>query len=106
MRITAVCARRGLSGQIPVPLSVEVNMPARDIALAVFIQVLWGPIYTLCKPTLDWFPPLMMVALVYTILTVVLTPFVPRPKTPVLTLILISFFGGALQTSMVFLALK
>ena len=81
-------------------------MPARDIALAVFIQVLWGPIYTLCKPALDWFPPLMMVAIVYSILAIVFTPFVPRPKTRLLTLLMISFFGGALQTSMVFLALK
>jgi len=80
-------------------------MPARDIALAVFIQVLWGPIYTLCKPALSWFPPLMMVAIVYTIVAAVFTPFVSRPKTPPLTLILMGFFGGALQTSMVFLAL-
>jgi len=81
-------------------------MPLHHILLAVLIQVLWGPIYTLCKPTLDWFPPLTMVAIVYTIVAVVCTPFASRPKTPRLTLILMAFFGGALQTSMVFLALK
>jgi O-acetylserine/cysteine efflux transporter len=80
-------------------------MPARDIALAVFIQVLWGPIYTLCKPALSWFPPLIMVAIVYIVVAALFTPFMPRPKTPARTLILMSLFGGALQTSMVFVAL-
>lgn len=81
-------------------------MPARDIALAVFIQVLWGPIYTLCKPTLSWFPPLMLVAMVYTIVALVFTPLVPRAQTRRLTLFFLALFGGALQTSMVFVALK
>jgi O-acetylserine/cysteine efflux transporter len=81
-------------------------MPARDIALAVLIQVLWGPIYTLCKPALSWFPTLMLVAMVYCIVAVLFTPFVPRPKTGRMTLFLMAFFGGTLQTSMVFVALK
>ncbi|HEY4163769.1 MAG TPA: EamA family transporter [Dongiaceae bacterium] len=81
-------------------------MPARDIALAVLIQVLWGPIYTLTKPTLSWFPTLMLVAMVYSIVALVFTPFMPRPKTKRMTLFLMAFFGGTLQTSMVFLALK
>jgi len=81
-------------------------MPARDIALAVFIQVLWGPIYASCKPVLAFFPPMMLVAMVYTIVALVFTPLVPRSKTPWRTLFLLGFFGGALQTSMVFLSLK
>jgi O-acetylserine/cysteine efflux transporter len=81
-------------------------MPARDIALAVLIQVLWGPIYTLAKPALSWFPPLMLVATVYSIVALLFTPFTPRPQTKRLTLFLMAFFGGTLQTSMVFLALK
>jgi O-acetylserine/cysteine efflux transporter len=47
----------------------------------------------------------MMVAIVYTVIAVLFTPFMPRAKTPALTLILMGFFGCALQTSMVFLAL-
>jgi O-acetylserine/cysteine efflux transporter len=48
----------------------------------------------------------MLVAMVYTIVALVFTPLVPRAKTPRKTLFLIGFFGGALQTSMVFLSLK
>lgn len=81
-------------------------MPARDIALAVFIQILWGPCYALTKPVLDHFPPLMLVAMVYSIVALVFTPLVPRAKTSWNALFLFGFFGGALQTSMVFLALK
>ena len=81
-------------------------MPPRDIALAVFIQVLWGPAYASCKPVLEFFPPMMLVAMVYAIVALVFTPLVPRAKTPWKTLFLIGFFGGALQTSMVFLSLK
>jgi O-acetylserine/cysteine efflux transporter len=81
-------------------------MPARDIALAVFIQVLWGPVYAFCKPVMEYFPPMLLVAMVYSIVALVFTPLVPRSKTPWRTLFLLGFFGGALQTSMVFLSLK
>jgi O-acetylserine/cysteine efflux transporter len=81
-------------------------MPARDVALAVFIQILWGPCYASTKPVLDYFPPLMLVAMVYSIVALVFTPLVPRAKTPWKALFLFGFFGGALQTSMVFVSLK
>jgi O-acetylserine/cysteine efflux transporter len=81
-------------------------MPPLHIALAVLIQLLWGPCYTLTKPVVAVFPPLMLVAMVYSIVALVFTPLVPRPKTPWKTMFLIGFFGGALQTSMVFLSLK
>ncbi len=81
-------------------------MPPLHILLAVLIQVLWGPCYTLTKPIVATFPPLMLVAMVYSIVALLFTPLVPRAKTPRRTLFLIGFFGGALQTSMVFLSLK
>ncbi len=81
-------------------------MPPLHILLAVLIQVLWGPCYTLTKPIVATFPPLMLVAMVYAIVALLFTPLVPKAKTPRRTLFLIGFFGGALQTSMVFLSLK
>jgi O-acetylserine/cysteine efflux transporter len=81
-------------------------MSAWHIFLAVLIQVLWGPIYTLVKPTLDLFPTFMLVAMVYSIVALVFTPLVPRAKTPKLTLFTLAFFGATVQTSLVFLALK
>jgi O-acetylserine/cysteine efflux transporter len=82
-----------------------VIMPIRDIALAVLVPVLWGPCYASAKPVLEIFPPLMLVAMVYTIVALLFTPLVPRCKTPWKTLFLLGFFGGSLQTSMVFLSL-
>lgn len=84
----------------------KATMPPLHILLAVLIQVLWGPCYTLTKPIVATFPPLMLVAMVYTIVALLFTPLVPKAKTPRRTLFLIGFFGGALQTSMVFLSLK
>jgi O-acetylserine/cysteine efflux transporter len=84
----------------------KATMPPLHILLAVLIQVLWGPCYTLTKPIVATFPPLMLVAMVYSIVALLFTPLMPRAKTPRRTLFLIGFFGGALQTSMVFLSLK
>jgi len=81
-------------------------MPPLHILAAILIQIFWGATYPMCKPYVDVFPPMALVAMVYTIVALVATPLVPRPKTPQRTLFLLGFFGGALQTGMVFLALK
>ena len=81
-------------------------MPPFHILLVVLIQICWGATYPLCKPYVDVFPPMALVAMVYTIVALVSAPFYPRTKTPQRTLFLIGFFGGALQTSAVFVALK
>jgi O-acetylserine/cysteine efflux transporter len=81
-------------------------MPPLHILLVVLIQICWGATYPLCKPYVEVFPPMALVAMVYTIVALVSAPFFPRTKTPQRTLFLIGFFGGALQTSAVFVALK
>jgi O-acetylserine/cysteine efflux transporter len=81
-------------------------MPPLHILLVVLIQICWGATYPLCKPYVDVFPPMALVAMVYTIVALISTPFVPKAKTPQRTLFLLGFFGGALQTSAVFVALK
>ncbi len=97
--------RRAKPGKVP-RTKHKATMPPLHILLAVLIQVLWGPCYTLTKPIVATFPPLMLVAMVYSIVALLFSPLVPRAKTPRRTLFLIGFFGGALQTSMVFLSLK
>jgi O-acetylserine/cysteine efflux transporter len=47
-----------------------------------------------------------LVAMVYAFVALISAPLYPRPKTPQRTLFLLGFFGGALQTGMVFVALK
>jgi O-acetylserine/cysteine efflux transporter len=81
-------------------------MPPLHILLVVLIQICWGATYPLCKPYVEVFPPMALVAMVYTIVALVSAPFFPRTKTPQRTLFLLGFFGGALQTSAVFVALK
>jgi len=81
-------------------------MPPFHILLVVLIQICWGATYPLCKPYVEVFPPLALVAMVYTLVALITWPLVPRPKTPQRTLFLLGFFGGALQTSAVFVALK
>jgi O-acetylserine/cysteine efflux transporter len=81
-------------------------MPPFHILLVVLIQICWGATYPLCKPYVDVFPPMALVAMVYTLVALVSAPLVPKPKTPQRTLFLLGFFGGALQTSAVFVALK
>lgn len=81
-------------------------MPATHILLVVLVQICWGAAYPLCKPYVDVFPPMALVAMVYGFVALISAPLYPRPKTPQRTLFLLGFFGGALQTGMVFVALK
>jgi len=72
----------------------------------VLVQICWGATYPLTKPYVELFPPMALVAMVYTLVALVALPVAKRPKTPQRTLFLLGFFGGALQTSAVFIALK
>lgn len=81
-------------------------MPLLHVALAVFIQLLWGTIYVLAKPLVgSLFTPMLLVTIVYTVVALLLTPFYPRAKTPWKTLFLLAFFGGTLQSTAVYYAL-
>lgn len=81
-------------------------MPFHHIALAVFIQVLWGPVYTLAKPAVEnWFSPVILVTCIYLIVSLVLSPLVPRAQTGAKTLFLLALFGCTIQSTMVYYAL-
>jgi O-acetylserine/cysteine efflux transporter len=73
-------------------------MPAKDIGLAVLVQVIWGVGFTLMKPTMSAFPPLLFIALVYGIIAVVATPLAPRSRTPFGWMMLIAALGGSAQS--------
>lgn len=81
-------------------------MSPSHILLVVLIQIFWGATYPLCKPYVEVFPPMVLVTLVYAFVALISFPLYPRPKTPQRTLFLLGFFGCALQTGMVFVALK
>ncbi len=73
-------------------------MPAKDIGLAVLVQVIWGVGFTLMKPAMGAFPPLLFIALVYAIIAVVATPLAPRSRTPFWWMMLIAALGGSAQS--------
>lgn len=81
-------------------------MPLAHIALAVSIQIFWGPIYTLAKPAVAaWFSPVILVTLIYLIVSLVLSPLVPRARTGAKTLFLLALFGCTIQSTMVYYSL-
>jgi O-acetylserine/cysteine efflux transporter len=73
-------------------------MPVKDIGLAVLVQLIWGVGFTLMKPTMAAFPPLLFIALVYAIIALVVTPLAPPSRTPFGWMMLIAALGGSAQS--------
>ncbi len=81
-------------------------MPLKDIGLAVLVQVIWGVGFTMMKPTMAAFPPLLFVTLVYGIIAVTVTPLAPRSRTPFSWMTLIAALGGSGQSCLLALGLN
>ncbi|HEX9448925.1 MAG TPA: DMT family transporter, partial [Dongiaceae bacterium] len=77
-----------------------------DVCLAVFVQVLWGGVLTLAKPLVGQIPPILLMALGYTIAGLTLYPMAPRLKTRPKHLLVISLTAGTLQAAMLLSGLK
>ncbi len=80
-------------------------MKPRDVALACCPPVLWAVAYTLAKPALAHFPPIFMMGLVYGLCALVLLRRSMRARTAVPALLAIAAFGGAIQSSLIFMGL-
>jgi O-acetylserine/cysteine efflux transporter len=81
-------------------------MPIKDIGLAVLVQVIWGVGFTLMKPTMGAFPPLLFIALVYAVIALAITPWTARSRTPFGWMMLIAALGGSAQSCLLAFALK
>ncbi|WP_344201200.1 EamA family transporter [Aeromicrobium alkaliterrae] len=57
-------------------------MPARHIALACLVAVLWGVNFLAIHASLQQFPPIFLVALRFALIAVPALLFVPRPQVP------------------------
>ena len=73
-------------------------MPFKDVGLAVLVQVIWGVGFTLTKPTMAAFPPLLFVTLVYIVIALVLSPVAGHSRTPFGWMMLIAVLGGSGQS--------
>src|SRR5262245_24791293 len=81
-------------------------MSAKDIGLAVLVQVIWGVGFTSMKPFVAAFPPLLFIAMVYAIIALVVTPLAPRSTTPFGWMMLIAALGGSIQSCLLALGLS
>jgi O-acetylserine/cysteine efflux transporter len=81
-------------------------MPAKDIGVALLVQVIWGVGFTSMKPFVAAFPPLLFIALVYAIIALVVTPLAPRSTTPFGWMTLIAALGGSVQSCLLAVGLS
>ncbi len=80
-------------------------MPLRDRLLALLVAVVWGVNFPATAIALEHFPPLMMVALRFTLVAIPALLFVPRPKVPVRWLIGVGLGIGLLQFAFLYLGM-
>ena len=80
-------------------------MPPRDLLLAVSVPVLWGVGFTLAKPAVAHFPPLVMMTIAYLVTGALLLPGASRPATPWPWLALIAALGATVQGGLIFTGL-
>ncbi|WP_084130463.1 EamA family transporter [Demequina sp. NBRC 110055] len=80
-------------------------MPARHIALAVLVAVLWGVNFLAIHASLEQFPPLFLVALRFALIAVPTLLFVPRPRVHTRWLIGYGLGFGTLQFLFLYLGM-
>lgn len=77
-------------------------MTPRDLFLALLPAVLWPTGYSFGKGALQHFQPLFITAMMYAIAGIIQYRPKERVKTPLRWLIMISVFGGGLQSALIF----
>jgi O-acetylserine/cysteine efflux transporter len=81
-------------------------MKPADIVIAIAVQLLWAVGFTLGKPVVEHFPPLLMMALVYGLTALCLARYIPRIETPLWRLFLLSALIAPVQAYFIFSGLK
>lgn len=80
-------------------------MPLRDRLLAVLVAVCWGVNFPATAVALQHFPPLLMVALRFTVVAIPTLVLVPRPQVPVRWLVGVGLGIGLLQFAFLYLGM-
>ncbi len=80
-------------------------MKPLDIVLALIVPVLWGFGFAIAKPTIEHFPPLMLMAMTYGVTALCLCRRIPSIKTPFLTMNVLAVFIATLQAGLIFYGL-
>src|SRR6185369_1680316 len=77
-----------------------------DVAIAIAVQILWAVGFTLGKPVVEHFPPLLMMAMVYAVTALCLVRYIPSIATPFWRLFLITAFIAPIQAYLIFSGLR
>tara|TARA_B100001123_G_C15338220_1_gene1033704 strand:+ start:5293 stop:6162 length:870 start_codon:yes stop_codon:yes gene_type:complete len=81
-------------------------MSIRDTFLAISVPLLWGIGFVITKPGMEYFPPMLINGLRWSITGLVLVWWFPIPKPYLIKLFFISFISCTLQYSLTFSGLN
>ena len=80
-------------------------MKPRDIMLALSVPLIWGLGFTFAKAALDQFPPILLMALRFTLTALVLVWFVRPPRGMMTRIALIALISATIQYGLTFTGL-
>jgi len=81
-------------------------MKFTDVLIALMVPLVWGMGLVIAKPAVDQFPPILLMALRFSVTALVLVWFVPVPKGMRKSLALVALVGSTLQYGLSFNGLK
>jgi O-acetylserine/cysteine efflux transporter len=81
-------------------------MKPSDVLIALMVPLIWGMGLVIAKPAVDQFPPILLMALRFSVTALLLVWFVPVPKGMRKSLALVALVGSTLQYGLSFNGLK
>ena len=81
-------------------------MKPTDLALVIFVMVVWGLNFVVAKWGLAQFPPIFMIGLRFGLVALLLLPFVKMPRASLAGIVLLSFTLGCLHFSLMLTGLR
>lgn len=81
-------------------------MKPLDVLIAIAVPTIWGMGIVVAKPAVDAFPPILLMALRFSVTALLLVWFVPIPRAVLGRLALVALVGSALQYGLTFNGLK
>ena len=81
-------------------------MKITDVMIAAAVPLLWGLGLVVAKPVLETFPPILLMALRFSVAAVLLIWFAPIPRRHLVSLALVALVGSTLQYGLTFNGLK
>jgi len=81
-------------------------MKLSDVLIALMVPLIWGMGLVIAKPAVDQFPPILLMALRFSVTALLLVWFVPVPKGMRKSLALVALIGSTLQYGLSYNGLK